>query len=173
MKLLVQVAGATLEVETGEDSVQVVGEPNALVRRVRPGLYRVSVGGRSYEVALDLAHTAGAGGVAAEGTAQVDGAFVPLAVLDVRQRAMASVAREGGARGSTVVEVKAPMPGRIVAVPVQVGEQVARGQTVVVLEAMKMESSIAAPQAGVVEAVLVTPGQAVQQRHALVRLRAE
>jgi biotin carboxyl carrier protein len=172
VKLLVQVAGATLEVETGEDGVQLVGEPNALVRRVRPGLYRVSMGGRSYEVVVDLAHGGGAGGVAAEGTAQVDGVFVPLAVLDARQRAMAAVAREGGAGSSAVVEVKAPMPGRIVAVPVQVGEHVERGQTVVVLEAMKMESSIAAPQAGTVEAVLVIAGQAVQQRHALVRLRA-
>ena len=73
----------------------------------------------------------------------------------------------GAASGATVV---APMPGRVAAVPVSVGEAVVRGQTVVVLEAMKMESALAAPQPGTVAEVLVTAGQTVQQRHPLVRI---
>ena len=62
------------------------------------------------------------------------------------------------------------MPGRVVAVPVAPGTTVERGQPLVVLEAMKMESALSAPHPGVVTDVLVTPGQTVQQRQPLVRI---
>jgi biotin carboxyl carrier protein len=128
------------------------------VRRLRPGLYSVLADGRSYEVALD-------GEVA-----YVDGAAVPIEIEDRLARALASVAGGAGMAGHGTVTVAAPMPGRIVAVPVTPGTQVERGQLIVVLEAMKMESTIAAPAAGVVSEVLVQPGQAVTQRQALVRI---
>jgi acetyl/propionyl-CoA carboxylase alpha subunit len=54
--------------------------------------------------------------------------------------------------------LRAPMPGRIVAAPVKAGDAVAKGQTVVVLEAMKMEHALTAPFDGVVEAVNVAVG---------------
>ncbi|HET7771538.1 MAG TPA: acetyl-CoA carboxylase biotin carboxyl carrier protein subunit [Chloroflexota bacterium] len=128
------------------------------VRRLRPGLYSVLADGRSYEVALD-------GEVA-----YVDGAAVPIEIEDRLALALASVAGGAGTAGHGTVTVAAPMPGRIVAVPVTPGTQVERGQSIVVLEAMKMESTIAAPAAGVVSEVLVQPGQAVTQRQALVRI---
>jgi len=55
----------------------------------------------------------------------------------------------------------APMAGRVVAVDVQIGARVRCGQTLVVLEAMKMEHCIAAPAAGVVRALAVAPGAVV------------
>ena len=128
------------------------------VRRLRPGLYSVLIEGRSYEVALD------------EGVAFVDGAPVPIEIEDRLARALASVAAAAGPAGQGALTVTAPMPGRIVAVPVAPGEQVERGQAVVVLEAMKMESTIAAPSAGTIAEVLVQPGQAVTQRQPLVRI---
>ena len=128
------------------------------VRRLRPGLFSVLVDGRSFEVALD-------GEIA-----YVDGAAVPIEIEDRLARALASVAGGAGHAGHGTVTVAAPMPGRIVAVPVAPGAQVERGQPIVVLEAMKMESTIAAPAAGVVSEVLVQPGQAVTQRQALVRI---
>ena len=59
------------------------------------------------------------------------------------------------------VPVKAPMSGNIINVCVTVGQQVKKGDTVVVLEAMKMENDIPAPQDGVVESVLVAKGDSV------------
>ena len=59
------------------------------------------------------------------------------------------------AKGTPVV---APMPGVILSVKVQVGEQVAVDQTVVTMEAMKMENNIAAPSGGTVSRILVSPG---------------
>jgi biotin carboxyl carrier protein len=57
--------------------------------------------------------------------------------------------------------IRAPMPGNIVDVAVQVGDPVTLGQTVCALEAMKMKSAIRSPRAGVVSSVAVRAGQPV------------
>jgi biotin carboxyl carrier protein len=140
------------------------------VRRVAPGIYSVIAGGRSFEVVLEDGEglTSAAAGEATR--LSVDGRTAPVTVEDARRRAVAGAG--GGAAGARggLVSVVAPMPGRVVAVPVAPGDQVERGQTVVVLEAMKMESALASPHAGRVAEVLVGPGQTVQQRQVLVRV---
>ena len=69
--------------------------------------------------------------------------------------------------------VKAPMPGKVVAVKAAVGEKVAKGQTLVVLEAMKMEMAMAAPRDGVVASLPVSAGDQVQEGALLAALEAE
>ncbi len=64
----------------------------------------------------------------------------------------------------------APVPGRVVAVEVAIGDLVEPGQTLVILEAMKVEHRIAAAQAGLVAEVLVAPGDNVDAHQVLVRL---
>ena len=68
------------------------------------------------------------------------------------------------AAGSTV----ATMPGTIVAVAVEVGDTVAAGDVLVVMEAMKMELSVTASMAGVVTSVAVTEGDSVEAGAAIV-----
>lgn len=58
-------------------------------------------------------------------------------------------------------EITAPMPGTILAVHVQEGDQVSENQAVVVLEAMKMENQIVSPVDGTVTSILVQKGQTV------------
>uniref|UniRef100_UPI0003639231 ATP-binding protein n=1 Tax=Actinoalloteichus spitiensis TaxID=252394 RepID=UPI0003639231 len=58
-------------------------------------------------------------------------------------------------------QVRSPMPGTVLTVGVAVGDQVAAGQELLVVEAMKMEHSVTAPVAGTVEALLVGPGSRV------------
>ncbi|WP_373500317.1 acetyl-CoA carboxylase biotin carboxylase subunit [Desulfococcus sp.] len=65
-----------------------------------------------------------------------------------------------------------PMPGLVVGVPVQPGERVFRGQTLVVLESMKMESDVASPVDGLIEEVCGTVGQAVEAGDVLIRFQA-
>ena len=172
MKITVLVAGREVVVEApdaGGDELLLDGRPaQAEALPVRPGLYSVLAGGRSYEVALEPA-----AGASEEARASVDGAVVAVRVEDARRRALRSAQAAQGAGGATgrVATVAAPMPGRVVAVPAQAGVEVETGQTVVVLEAMKMESALAAPQAGVIADVLVSPGQTVQQRQPLVTIR--
>jgi propionyl-CoA carboxylase alpha chain len=64
-----------------------------------------------------------------------------------------------------------PMPGLVVAVRAQKGDRVYRGQDLVCIEAMKMESYVASHCDGVVEEVLVSPGQAVETDEVLVRFK--
>jgi pyruvate carboxylase len=65
--------------------------------------------------------------------------------------------------------VAAPMPGAVVGVSVAVGEEVAAGQKLLTLEAMKMESTLYAEQAGRVAEVLVRPGTQVESGDLVVR----
>ena len=64
--------------------------------------------------------------------------------------------------------VKAPLPGTITSIEVAVGQEVKAGDTVVVLEAMKMQNNIEAEKDGKVTAICVKPGQAVLEEDALV-----
>ncbi len=66
-------------------------------------------------------------------------------------------------------ELRAPMPGTILSVAVKPGDRLTRGQTVLVLEAMKMKNAIKSPHDAVVQQVLVQPGQAVGYGDTLVR----
>jgi 3-methylcrotonyl-CoA carboxylase alpha subunit len=66
----------------------------------------------------------------------------------------------------------APMPGKVVSFAVQVGDKVARGQPLAVMEAMKMEHTIAAPADGTVEELLYAPGDQVAEGAELLRIAA-
>lgn len=66
--------------------------------------------------------------------------------------------------------ITAPLPGNIISVNVKAGDAVKAGQTLLIIEAMKMENEVMAPADGTVKAVHVSAGQAVQQGDALVDL---
>lgn len=66
--------------------------------------------------------------------------------------------------------ITAPLPGSIISVNVKAGDAVKAGQTLLVIEAMKMENEVMAPADGTVKAVHVSAGQAVQQGDALIDL---
>lgn len=70
----------------------------------------------------------------------------------------------------TAQALKAPMPGKILAVKVKVGDRVRRGDGVCVLEAMKMEQMVRSTLEGVVKAVLVQEGQMVAYGATMVEL---
>jgi biotin carboxyl carrier protein len=102
-------------------------------------------------------------------TVVVDGQTVDAVVLDERAVRLASAAAGGRSRASQTT-VQAPMPGLVVAVPVEAGQSVTRGTTLVVLSAMKMQNELTAPADATVKEILVSAGQTVDQGQALVRL---
>ena len=69
------------------------------------------------------------------------------------------------------IEIPAPTPGNIVRLEVEVGDTISKEQTLLVMEAMKMESEVKSPQAGVVQTVHVKAGNTVQTGDALLTLR--
>ena len=66
-------------------------------------------------------------------------------------------------------EVRAPMPGMVLRIAVEAGQEVTTGETLLVLEAMKMENALKAPAAGTVQEVCVVEGVAVEKGASLVR----
>ena len=67
-------------------------------------------------------------------------------------------------------ELAAPMPGQVRAVSIAEGESVMKGQTLLVLEAMKMEIRIQAPREGVVKKLFVKQGQTVEREQILIEI---
>lgn len=83
-------------------------------------------------------------------------------VLD--ERALLMAQRSGGLGGdSGEINMKSPMPGLIVTVKVEVGQAVKAGETVIILESMKMQNELKAARDGVIAAVHVAAGQSVEQ----------
>ena len=78
--------------------------------------------------------------------------------------------RKAAAAAVKGARVKPPMPGRIVSVDVKVGDQVKKGQGLLVLEAMKMQNEVTAPAEGLVKAVNVKPGQTVDANTVMVEI---
>ena len=87
------------------------------------------------------------------------------------ERVVAVEEADGQAGGSG--NLNAPMPGKIVRVAVAAGDAVVRGQTLVVLEAMKMEHAITAPADGVVSEVFHKDGDQVGEGAELLRMESE
>lgn len=64
----------------------------------------------------------------------------------------------------------APMPGLVVAVPVEVGQEVEKGDNLIILESMKMQNELKAPKDGTVSRLQVSPGDSVDQNQILLTL---
>jgi biotin carboxyl carrier protein len=125
------------------------------------GLRRLSIGDRTYDLLLSLA--------AARASLAIDGVTLDLEIEDERA---ARLARFGGGavRAHGPRAVKAPMPGLVVRVNVEPGQQIEASQSLVVLQAMKMENELSSPAQAIIARVHVTPGQAVDQGQILIEL---
>ena len=137
--------------------------------------YKYTINGNKYEVAIDdiIENTA---------TVTVNGEVYkvemePEPVEEKKVVVRKPVAAESSensehsgnsANINTNNAIKAPLPGVITEVCVSVGDEVKAGDTVVVLEAMKMANNIETEKAGKVNAVCVNPGQSVMEDDALV-----
>jgi biotin carboxyl carrier protein len=142
------------------DTITVNGRPFA-VEVADDGT--VLVDGIAYDAALE-GETATVGGESH--TVQVSGlAVTSLAPSPAPSDPAAPRAVEAGAGA-----VLAIMPGKIVRVVVELGQQVAEGEPVCVLEAMKMENELHARQGGTVRAVHVKPGDDVEKDQVLVEI---
>jgi biotin carboxyl carrier protein len=119
------------------------------------------VGTRSHDVFMRAVPSEGD----SEGTQTFEvciaGRTFAIALQDERTRALIGLAGEHHVSGDAAI--RAPMPGLVSNVLIAEGASVQRGQTLVVLEAMKMENDLAASRAGVVKSLRVVKGQTVNQ----------
>ncbi|MGA2490574.1 MAG: biotin/lipoyl-containing protein [Anaerolineales bacterium] len=99
------------------------------------------------------------------------GQFYQVRVEDERERHL-RISSQGATRSTAEFLVKAPMPGLIVSVPITEGEIVKKGQTLVILESMKMQNELRAPNAGKVARLRINAGDSVEQKQILLNLSA-
>lgn len=131
--------------------------------------YRITVNGKSYDVTVEeLGASRYAPATAAAPVAS--GASTPAPAPEAAPQPAPVEPAAVPANGGSTVTVKAPMPGTVIAFKVIVGQQVKRGDVLLLLEAMKMENEIVAPQDGTVVALRVPASAAVNTGDALVDL---
>ncbi len=100
-------------------------------------------------------------------TVKVNGTNYPLQVKDKFDLLLEKMGLEDLATAK-IAEVKAPMPGLVLDILVEPGKAIEKGDTLLVLEAMKMENSIKSPTEGTVKAVTVEVGKAVEKNAVLI-----
>ena len=118
-------------------------------KEVEPGVYWFNWNGRSLEISV----TAGVDGY----TVSIGRHRIAVEVLDART-ALKKAAQHGH---DGVVEVRAPMPGKVVKLLVAEGTEVAANQGILVMEAMKMQNEIKSPKKGIVRKLTAAEGVAV------------
>jgi biotin carboxyl carrier protein len=134
------------------------------------GRYSLIIEGKSYEVFARRINKPDEGDSQTY-EIQIAGQRFEVYVEDEREKALAGAAKSPHAGGEAMV--RAPMPGLVVGIPLEVGTNVARGEAVIMLEAMKMENDLPSPIAGTIKEVRVSKGQTVNQGDVLVVIHAE
>ena len=165
MRYFVRINGDEHEVMLDEQGGHVAGQDvDAHVSPIEGTPVRiVRIGDRVHRVVVRPGKGRGAY------TLWVDGFRFDVEALDERTRAIRELS---GASAGPVgpAPVVAPMPGLVVRINVQVGDQVSAGQGLVVMEAMKMENELRSQAPGRVKNVLASPGQAVEKGTLLIEL---
>ena len=132
-----------------------------VVRRLGPTRALLLIDNFSHEVDVR------ANGAANERVVFLRGVEIPVTIEDyalAQMRKAAGIAAPSGADAF----LKAPMPGLVVAIKAQPGQQVNAGDPLVVIEAMKMENVLKARTDGRVKAVHVKPGQSIEKNDKLI-----
>jgi len=163
VKYFAAVNGQEYEIEIEEGQVFVNGE--AIVVDVSqigvPELYSILLDGHSYEVLVEEERQ--------EYAVTLAGQQFHVQVEDERSRRL-NAGRKGPLIPTGELVVKAPIPGLVVKVLVQEGDDIPEDHPLVILEAMKMENEIRSLRAGIVRSVDVVAGQRVEQGAALLVL---
>ena len=153
---------------TVNDSTKVID-----VEAVGANLFRVQVDGRLVDVTLedhrDLAHSAVTPAITPRTALAAPAPAAPPATTLAGAPAAAVVSAADSPGAGRLDRMTAPMPGVVLSLEKEAGASVSRGETVLVLEAMKMKNEIRAPRDGIIAEVYVSAGQQVKYGETLVR----
>jgi pyruvate carboxylase subunit B len=165
VRYLVKVGDTDVEVLLDGDVVEVDGRMTSAQLTELEGtpVRMVTIGDAVHRVIARRGPTRG------RYTLWLDGFRYDVEALDERSRAIRELAGASAAPTGPAPLV-APMPGMIVRIAVQVGDVVQAGQSLIVMEAMKMENELRASAAGTVKAVLAQAGTAVEKGVVLLEL---
>lgn len=163
MRYYVTIGERTFEVDLHDGQITLDGEQVTAELAAVPGtpVQHLRTDGGSYTLAARTGESRG------EWEIHLDGGRFEALVLDERTRAIQAMTGKGAAQQGPK-PVRAPMPGLVLRVDAEPGQEIKAGQGVVIIEAMKMENELRAETAGTVASVLVQPGQAVEKGAVLI-----
>ena len=163
-RFAVKIDGKERSIEIDDGTVRVDGKPvDVALTQAEPGIWILRRGNEQTVAQVD-----GRGGKLSVAIRRPgrDAVVVAADVSDARRASIAVPAR--AAAGGAPITVRSPIPGRLIKLLVKPGDAVAAGQTMAVLEAMKMENELAAPRAGRIAEVRCAEGTAVEAGQDLV-----
>ena len=165
MRYFVRVGDEEIEIVLEGSEIEVGGErSHALITDVEGTPVRMlTIGDEVHRIVVRPGATRG------RYTLWVDGFRHEVEALDERARAIRELSG-ASAQPTGPAPLTAPMPGMIVRVNVEVGDVVAAGQGLVVMEAMKMENELRAAAAATVKAIHARPGTAVEKGALLLEM---
>ncbi len=164
MKYITSIEGREFEIEIlDEHQILLNGKPYFVDFESVGGqpIYSLLIDGRSFETHV----------YPGEENYQVfvHGNFYPVLVEDEREKRLRSTSGIKAAEASEI-QIRAPMPGLVVTVPVEEGQAVGKGEVLVILESMKMQNELKAPRAGNVSRIRIKPGDSVEQKQTLLTI---
>jgi biotin carboxyl carrier protein len=122
-------------------------------------VYSLIIGGKSYEAYVSPDED--------KWEILLRGRLYQAQVEDEREKRLRA-AGSTGASESGEFHLRAPMPGLVVVIPVEEGQEVKKGQVLLILESMKMQNELKAPRDGVITRIKVRPGETVEQKQTLL-----
>ena len=127
--------------------------------------YKVKLNGKLYEVEVEQAEATmpAVPAAAAISVAQPTPSAVPAAVAPAAQSAASVIDDEGEL-------ISSPLPGTIMEIMVSLGQNIKKGQILLLIEAMKMENEVLAPRDGVVKQIITSKGSSVETGSPLLML---
>jgi len=163
MRYYVTIGERTFEVDLTADGIEIDGERvDAELAGIQGTPVRhLLVDGRSQVVAARQGEERG------DWTIHLNGTRSEVRVIDERTKTIEAMTGASAAQKGPQ-PVRAPMPGLVVRVDVELGQVVEAGEGVVIVEAMKMENELRAESGGTVTKILVEPGQAVEKGAVLI-----
>ena len=162
--------------------ISTIGDKEFLVEVIDD--HHVSINGKTYEVDFESVSGQPVYSLIADGKSHeayvretddewqvlLRGRLFPVKVEDEREKRLRAAAG-GGVAESGEFHLKAPMPGLVVAVPVEEGQEVKKGQVILILESMKMQNELKSPRDGIVNRIKVKAGESVEQKQALLSVQ--
>lgn len=165
MKYITTVDGKTYTIEIhDEHRITVDGAPFEidLVRIGKQPVYTLLINGQSHEGFIYEGEAADAWQVL------LHGELYSVLVEDEREKRLRAAGGAASSPGTGEFNLKAPMPGLVVDVPVAEGQTVVQGQNLVILESMKMQNELKSPRDGTITRVRVKAGDSVEHHQVLV-----
>lgn len=158
----IEVNSSNYEVHRDNESLLLDGTPAQYdMIKLPSGEYHMTVEGKSYTIDI-LAKDTATGKLAM----RINGRVMNTTLQNKLAELLKSMGMESGKR--KLKELKAPMPGLVLNVLVEEGQEIAEGQEIMILEAMKMENAIKSPQAGTILSIAVRNQEKVEKNQILI-----